>query len=285
MSETALFTASEYALMDSFFGDIGEDFEKMLSPQMSNDALSRRLTRIEQDFEIFESGYYATEHAALERGAYYKAYREGAEALGEKVKPKSAFKSTKEIIKELEKLETRAAKAEACAKIYKALGSHGYICAAWDTELKKAGYTALTEEEAEKVVRKDLEKKRIGKAKIPFYIWEDNTAIRIYSICEGCYLLITVNQDGGVSAEVISDLPAEKTEKIQKDHCERMKRVCGSLWSEWFIKHTNKTTVGPERYTTLAGWYEERKRREDPQGNVTGDTNKSNKKKQEEDQE
>ena len=285
VSKTALFTASEQAHIDLFFGDIGDVFEEMLSLQISNDTLRRRLSRIEHDMEIFESGYYADEHAAAERGMYYQAYREGAEALGEKVKPKSAFKSTKEIIKELEKLKARAAKAEACSEKYKLLGQHGYICAAWDTELKRAGYTALTEEEAEKVVRKDLVKKTIKGKKIPFYIWEDNTVIRMYSICEGCYLLLTVNPDGGVSTEVISDLSAEKTEKIQKKHCERMKRVYGSLWSEWFIAHTNKTTVGPERYTTLAGWYEERKRKENPQGNVTGNTNSSKKKKQEEDQE
>ena len=151
--------------------------------------------------------------------ALYPVYRQAAQALLADVQPPRAFDTADALEREMKRLQQREKQAEKCRRIYEKLGQAGYLCYAWDQELRAMGYQVYDRD----AVRRMAESRPVyaspeGK-KLPFYQWDPETMTQFYQVESGCSLQLVVHPDGTTTMQNITEGDEDRAVQTQKKHC------------------------------------------------------------------
>lgn len=242
------------AWFHSCFNGIDILIETLCRPTTSNQELKKGIQRLEERMEQYEMMAPSIEKELKKMIALYKVYADASKALGEKTESIKVFKTSAEIEKKLQYLQTRAEKAQECAKIYQKLGPTAYLCYAWDSELQAMGYGVHTRKKITEMATRKPQYAKLGETKLPFYQWDEDYMTQLYSITSDCSLQVIVHEDGAVSMQTIADANNSEIVKAQHGHCEQMKTLHERLRKNWFIMYDFSETKSADDVTTISGW-------------------------------
>ena len=113
-----------------------------------------------------------------------------------------------------------------------------YICYAIETELNRMNYEIADKTSAETIVGEKLKNYRLKDKLLQYYEHEGNSMMQLFKVSDEVGLQLIVHSDGTSTMETIS---LKKTDnntvmKIQKEHCERTKKLEEALKKNWGIK-------------------------------------------------
>lgn len=113
-----------------------------------------------------------------------------------------------------------------------------YICYAIETELNRMNYEIADKISAETIVGKKLENYRLKDKLLQYYEHGGNSMMQLFKVSDNVGLQLIVHSDGTSTMETISlnGTENENVVKIQKEHCERTRKLKEVLKRNWDIE-------------------------------------------------
>ena len=242
----------------SCFDGVDREIGLLCEPETDNAAIKkglRRLEELQQQAELLLPELQK-EHSRF--AALYPIYQQAAQALLVEVRPAADFDTADELEQEMRKLQQREQRAAECRKIYGALGREGYLCYAWDQELRAMGYQVYRRDAVTRLAGTKPEYARAEGKKLPVYRWDPETMTQFYQLDENCSLQLVVHPDGSTTMQTISHREGEGTVHSQKKHCAALAALRERLRENWFISYDEKETAPPELLMSAQAWLESR---------------------------
>lgn len=243
------------SFFNSCFSNVDKKIQRLYSADISNKELKKGLDDLERMMERYNRLYPAIDRkknrlANLAR--YYRVYRYTAVALGETPRKLGSFTDTNEINRELVWLQKRAERAAECAKIYEQLGSSGYICYAWTTELQAMGYNVRGRNAISELA--GYTPQRIGK--LPVYKWDEEAITEFFGLTDDCSLQLIVHEDGTTTMQTIAQTDnSDRIVPVQEKHCANLAAVRKRLRDNWFIFYDEiEETESAQTVMSAAEW-------------------------------
>lgn len=177
----------------------------------------------------------------------YLRYKESCEKVGDAYREAVEFDSLQELEEEinsrndmLNRLKDRSALLE---ELRKESGSDDvarelYICYAIETELNRMNYEIADKTSAETIVGKKLENYRLKDKLLQYYEHGSNSMMQLFKVSDNVGLQLIVHSDGTSTMETVSlnGTENENVIKIQKEHCERTRKLKEVLKQNWGIE-------------------------------------------------
>lgn len=238
----------------SCFDGVDREIALLCDPQTDNTRLKTGLRRLEEILRQAEMLLPEVQKEMDRFAALYPVYRQAAQALLADVQPPRAFDTADALEREMKRLQQREKQAEKCRRIYEKLGQAGYLCYAWDQELRAMGYQVYDRD----AVRRMAESRPVyaspeGK-KLPFYQWDPETMTQFYQVESGCSLQLVVHPDGTTTMQTITEGDEDRAVQTQKKHCAALAALRQRLRDNWFISYDQKETAPPELLLSTAAW-------------------------------
>ncbi len=254
-------TANLYGLTSSAdawyrvcFSGVDTLIASLCDPTTTNGEMKRGIVRLKESLENYRSMAPSIKKKLARMVTLYEIYRDVSKALCAPVKNINEFSEPDDLEKELKVLEAKTKRAAECAKLYKQLGSEGYLCMAWSVELQAMGYTTHSREKIAEMTGEKRDYIKLDGKTVPMFEWGDDAMTQLVSLSEECSLQLIVHKDGTVSMQTIAHADGEKTVAVQKKHCESIKKICENLRDKWFIVYDWEETESADKITMIAQW-------------------------------
>lgn len=230
----------------------------LASPLLSNEEMRSRLKVLEHELSRNDQLLATLRREKQKMDELYPIYKAVAADLCEPVYEMRHFKRAKALEEEMERLKPRAVLARNRAEIYRRLGKAGYMCYAWDQELRKQGYNVKSRTDIEALTgKKAVRVMHNGKA-LPFYQWTAEEASQIYEISPECQLQLIVHADGSTSMQTIYTGFTASDDRLaveaQTAHCGKVAEIIRGLRENWFITYSSREAAPPEALMSAAQW-------------------------------
>ncbi len=179
---------------------------------------------MDKDEEAFLSAYYS--------------YKEACEKVHIEAKDMMDFDSYNELQEEIELLRIRLKRMEKCSDLIAKFGRDTYLCMAMEYELHQLEYGALSKDESEQLLDRELRNATVGDKLSPFYIGEKESLMQIYKTDDDVLVQVEIHKDGRTSVETIVNNEMIEQDAIEKQrkHCVKSKKLEKALSENWFIE-------------------------------------------------
>ena len=229
------------------FKCINDEFSSVDYTKIEKWLLETKIATIERYIDSYGIYKYELDKEQERFLELYLRYKESCEKIGDTCREAVEFDSLQELEEEinsrndmLNRLKDRSALLE---ELRKESGSDDvarelYICYAIETELNRMNYEIADKTSAETIVGEKLKNYRLKDKLLQYYEHEGNSMMQLFKVSDEVGLQLIVHSDGTSTMETIS---LKKTDnntvmKIQKEHCERTKKLEEALKKNWGIK-------------------------------------------------
>lgn len=209
--------------------------------------LEAKIASIERYIDSYRIHKYELDKEQEKFLELYLRYKESCEKVGDAYKEAVEFDSLQELEKEIDsrndmlsRLKERSALLE---ELRKESGSEDvarelYICYAIETELNRMNYEIADKASAETIVGEKLKNYRLKDKLLQYYEHGSNSMMQLFKVSDDVGLQLIVHSDGTSTMETVSlkESDNETVVKIQKEHCERTKKLEEVLKQNWGVE-------------------------------------------------
>lgn len=250
--ETVPIKSTDIKALNKIFNNIRKEIEFKRKQKLDIATYKNLISSIEikmDEYYVLQSMMDKEEYKFL---MLYLSYKDACNKSGIEFKDEVEFDSYEELEQAVVETRKRLEKMQKCAEVYHKIGKEAYICMAFENELSRLNYTSVTKEKAQRITNKILNNAHIGDELSPFYEMQNDSLMQVYHVSDNVGVQLIIHNDGSSTLETIllNEENEENAKKIQKEHCEKSKRLAQALRENWFIEADFDEVKSPNEIAT-----------------------------------